>query len=97
MTLDKLTEPYLYGDTEADPVETRTVHARIDMQASTATLQAIAARDPVAEPPTLAELQAIGADVLAIAADARRAPGHRRRCARHPARRSRRTVGGRCG
>ena len=66
MTLDKLTQPYLYGDSEADPVETRTVHARIDMQASTATLQAIAARDPVAEPPTLAELQAIGADVLAI-------------------------------
>jgi len=66
MTLDKLTEPYLYGDDQADPVETRTVHARIDMQASTATLQAIAARDPVAEPPTLDELQAIGADKLAI-------------------------------
>ena len=58
MTLDKLTEPYLYGDDQADPVETRTVHARIDMQASTATLQAIAARDPVAEPPTLAPLPA---------------------------------------
>ena len=43
MTLDKLTEPYLYGDDQADPVETRTVHARIDMQASTATLQAIGA------------------------------------------------------
>jgi len=39
MTLDKLTEPYLYGDDQADPV---------------------------AEPPTLAELQAIGADKLAI-------------------------------
>jgi hypothetical protein len=78
MTLDKLTAPYLYGDTEADPVETpvetRTVHARIDMQASTATLQAIAARDPVAEPPTLAELQAIGADVLAIQLAAAVAP-----------------------
>ena len=43
MTLDKLTEPYLYGDDQADPVETRTVHARIDMQASTTTLQAIGA------------------------------------------------------
>ena len=44
------------------------------MQASTATLQAIAARDPVAEPPTLAELQAIGADVLAIQLAAAVAP-----------------------
>lgn len=66
MTLDTMTEPYLYGDDAGDPVQTRTVHGRLNMDASTATLQAIAGRDPVAEPPTLAELQALGMDTLAV-------------------------------
>ena len=66
MTLDTMTEPYLYNNDAADPAQTRTVHGRINMDASTATLHAIAGRDPVAEPPTLAELQALGMDTLAV-------------------------------
>lgn len=66
MKLANLGNVYLHGEDTTPPANTRNVRARLDMDASTTTLQAIAARDTDADPPTLAELQALGLDSLAV-------------------------------
>ena len=67
MTLIQLGGSYYHSsDPAVDPVETKNAAGRMDVSSSSATLQALAGRDTVAQPPTLAELQALGLDQFAI-------------------------------
>lgn len=67
MTLVQLSSSYYHSsDPAVAPAETKTAVGRMDVSSSSATLQALAGRDTDAQPPTLAELQALGLDQFAI-------------------------------
>ena len=66
MKLANLGNVYLHGEETTPPANTRNVRAWLNMDTSTATLEAIAGRDTNVQPVTLAEMQALGFDTFAV-------------------------------
>ena len=74
MRMLNITAEQLMGFTVDPPTRCRVATVCVDIEAGESTLSALRARDTDAQPPTLAELQALGLDELAVAIAAATAP-----------------------